>query len=823
MADTSTRISVYADDKASPVFRSIAAEAEKLNKKIVSVDDVANRIMGYGMGFLGLDALKNVGVEAFNAAARYQTLGVVVQQVGKVTMATLTPQRMTHECNVASGRWQVKAVRTSNASGNGRTRETLQWVSLRGLIPGSLTYGQTSIALKIKSQNTLTQGASNKFKVLATRMLPLWNATSRTWGDLTPTRSWAAAICAVAKAAWGGRLTDDQLNLDSIWAFGARIDAKNWHYDAYIDGAYNVWQLVTEMCQPVFGIPRLEGTILNIIEDCADRPPRYTLTPRNIRRGTFGITFLTFDEQTPDDVSTDYLDEDAGYAQRDVTAVLPESESREPLGRGMLGIVNRDHAYRVCVGYAARNRWRRIKVECEVEGLGRRMLYGDACMVSHPRLRDTANGIVRGWDAATLTLTLRKDSGKLPADNAHITLTTPSGEPWGPVKLASLVRGKRDITAVMDADDYAALLLQGYSAPFEWMRTGVRSLATTWILQSGAEFKRRMIIDRISPSGMYRYAITLINDHPQAYGYGDLPTPAWEQRGQLPVVEQLAAPTGLNVRIGYDSNGGRQLVASWLTVAGADGYDLETSADGQSWARQGRYNVNAAEVAVPAGLAWLRVCAVATDLQSDWTQWQGDTELVAPAAPVLASVLYAGGDLSLVWHAAATATAYSVSLYDASAHAVFVATGITSTSLYLALTDAQAKGGPWRTLTAVIVATNAAGHSPALEVAIADQPPAKVTAATTSTTASSVTFSGVTGPGTADITGYVLLRGANATFAPAQATEARVVAALPYVWSGLPASTACYFRIAGKDAFYDAANDAAGLNFSDVITVTTGS
>lgn len=85
MAITPTKISIYADDKASPVLRGIAAEAEKLNKKIASFDDAAKKFMSYGAGFLGVDTLKNANVEAFNAAARYQTLGVVVQQVGKIS------------------------------------------------------------------------------------------------------------------------------------------------------------------------------------------------------------------------------------------------------------------------------------------------------------------------------------------------------------------------------------------------------------------------------------------------------------------------------------------------------------------------------------------------------------------------------------------------------------------------------------------------------------------------------------------------------------------------------------------------------------------
>ena len=103
--------------------------------------------------------------------------------------------------------------------------------------------------------------------------------------------------------------------------------------------------------------------------------------------------------------------------------------------------------------------------------------------------------------------------------------------------------------------------------------------------------------------------------------------------------------------------------------------------------------------------------------------------------------------------------------------------------------------------------------------------PAAVTAADISVGADSITLNSVTGPspiGQDGVTGYVLLQGATPDFDASSVTGMQIISALPYTLSGLTPETTYYFRLAGKDAWFDDVPASyAALNFSGVLPVTT--
>ena len=749
-----------------------------------------------------------------NAVSGWATLSA-----GAFDNHTMTPQRVTLTCPVAPGRYQVQGRRTSNSTGDGRTLDTLQWTAMRAMLPGTLTYPQSVVAVKLKASNAMSQAAAGKFKALLTRKLPLYDPDSRTWSAPTPTRSWAAAVCAVCKAEWGGNIGDEQIDLDALWDIDRRLEARGWRYDAYLDGAYNVWQLVTEMCQAVLCIPRMLGTIVSAVEDRPGRPAQHLLHPRNIRRGSFRLTWNTWSEQTPDDVTVAYLDAAAGYQQRDVTAVLPESESREPSSLNVLGVVDREHAFGVAVGYAARNRWRRVVAECEVEGLGRMLLPGEVCSVAHPRFRDTVSGTLESWDAAALALNVKVEAGEVPeSGDLYLALTAPEGTLWGPVRLLSCREGR----AFLDPEDHAALLVQGQGNPFAWLSRGERSLPTVWTIQTARTFSRRMIVLSVRPLDLWRHSVTLINDDDRVGSYGALPVPLWQGRGQLPVVDSLDAPRGLAVAVGGGDDDAPVLNASWQTVVGAVGYEVEYSSDGAAWARQGRVTISAISVVARSGPAWLRVAAVSENLQSAWTVWRGDSSVTRPVAPVLDEPVYAGARLRLAWEALPEAENYTVNL-EAGGLAVRSAAGLTEPLFEYAPDQAKTDGGPWRTLTIKVFGVNAAGPGDVAALEVGDAVPAEITDVDVETGADSVTLNGVAGPepvGEGDVTGYVILRGAGPDFDAGSVAEMRVAPGLPFTWGGLSPGETYWFRMAAKDAFYDAAPDYGSLRYSAVLTVT---
>lgn len=741
-----------------------------------------------------------------NPASEWATLDEIT-----VTNGTLTPQRMTYAYDVADGRYQCDIIRTSNTTGDGRTLDTLIWGAMRAMLPGTYAYPISCIAFSVRANNALTQNASTRFSVIATRKLPLYDRATKTWSDETPTRSWAAAVAHVCKCEWGGRVSDANIDLDALWAIDEKLQARGWQYDSYIDGAYLVWPLLVEMCQSQCVIPRFVGPVLSFVMDAADRPPVFALTPRNIVRNSFSVTYATWSDETPDDVTVEYLDADYGYQQRDVTATLPESESREPSGLNILGITSREHAHKVAVAYAAHNRWQRVIVECQVEALGRIINRGDVCTVAHPRFRNTAAGAVASWDESGLKIGLKRDMGRTGADtdegDRYIALTRQDGSIWGPCKLAEL----EDSTAVLDSADYATLLLQGQGNPFEWLTSGVDRLPTTWTLYTSRVYQRLMVVDSVTTQDFSHYSLKLLNYDDRIYQYGDMETPPWQGRGQLPVLETLDAPENLRGVIKAPET----VILVWMSVPGASWYEVETSATGESWVNLGRSNVTQMTATVAPGVIYARVRAASDTLQSGWAVWEGDTSIPTPDAP--APVLdgeYAGASAAISWEPVERAEGYAVALKSGgqTLYASRVASGPFE------VTPEIQEGGPFRELECTVSAVGAAGTSPEATVALSDPVPEAPEAAEVIVGESGVTLQSVTPDEAPDKTGYVIVRGDAPDFTAAQAAELRQTAALPYVWDGLTAGT-YYFRVAVKDAFFDLARNPLGLNWNPVLAV----
>lgn len=729
-----------------------------------------------------------------------------------LTAATLTPQRLTKAYDVAEGRYQARVVRASGTTGDGRTLDVLVWGAMRAVLPGTYAYPISCIAFSIKATNALTQAASTKFSVIATRKLPLYDRAAKSWSEEVPTRSWAAAVSHVCKCRWGGQLRDANIDLDALWSIDEKLRARGWHYDSYIDGAYLVWPLLVEMCQSQCVIPRFIGPVVSFVLDAADRPPAFALTPRNIVRNSFSVTYVTWSDETPDDVTVEYLDADYGFRQRDVTAVLPESESREPASLNILGITGRDHAHKVAVAYAAHNRWQRIVAECQVEALGRVINRGDICTVAHPRFRNTAAGAVEAWDEGTLGLTLKRDMARNDGigdqgDGLYLALTRQDGSIWGPCRLKTL----EDKAAVLDSADYATLLLQGQGNPFEWLTSGMDRLPTTWTLYTSRIYQRLMVVDAVTTQDLLHYSLKLLNYDARIYQYGHMETPPWQGRGQLPVVETLAAPENLRGVIKDTET----LVLVWASVPGASWYEVETSATGDAWISLGRSNVTQMTVAVAPGVIHTRVRAASDALQSGWAVWQGDTSIPAPVAPepVLEGA-YAGGEATLSWEPVEHATTYSVVL-KSGGQTVYTAT--VSAPGFEVMPELQ-QGGPFRELECTISAVGVAGTSPGASLTLSDPAPAAPMDANVVIGASGVTLESVTPDQAPDKTGYVLVRGDTPDFTAAQVLELRQAAALPYAWEGLAAGTS-YFRVAVKDAFFDIARNPLSLNWSPVLSV----
>ena len=797
---------------------------------------VNNIIFGNGGGWF--DNNGRLQPRTFTVQIQYQAIDDLGQPQGDWqtlieqpwTLSTPTPQRFSLDVPVEPGRYQIRTRRLDEAvmdgeNVNGRWNGRMAWESLFSFLPGTLSYNQSVVAMRIKASNVITQQASSSLRAIYTRKLPLYDRQAKTWSEPVPTRKFAAALSSVLKTSWGGDLPDNQIDLEALWGhIDPILTAKNWTFDGYFDGPHKVWDLVLEMCQPFRVVPRITAGGVAFIYDQPGRPVRHVFTPHNIIRGSFSRTFNTFSEETPDDVIWSYLDEDAGFQGREVRCVLPDSESKTPAIRNVVGIVNRDQGHKVGLYQAAVNRKRRIITKFQTGAVARNLLMGDVCAVNHPYFSDLASGEIQAWNEETLSLDLGAELPTAPAGDFYLALTRPDGTPWGPCKISAAL-GRE---AFLDRDDFELLLSQGLENPFEWVDFGQGRVATVWTIQGGREFSGRVIITTVSPMDPWHYEVTCINDDPTVDDYNDIPTPPWGHRGQTGgTFVVLPPPSGLTAS-GLGSPEAPIVRLTWLPVAGAVGYRVEQSVGAAAWGQGENITINSIEVEASPGPLSLRVAARDSESRlGPWSRWSGDVEALFSPAPALEGV-YAGARAALSWSAPAEATgmeavsAWHLIFYEPNgftvARAVDELPPDEEAFIYTPEMGA-ADGGPWRVLNVGLRYRTVRGVlSDEAELTLTDFPPTLLNASF-EVGADSVTITEMEVDG--DGTGLVIIRGNGPDFGANAAVEMRTADTLPFTWGGLTPGTAYYFRLAAKDAFFDVAGGPLELFYSAVQAITT--
>lgn len=737
-----------------------------------------------------------------------------------IIMGTTTPQRISYDTPVTEGRYQIRAQR--EGIHQDKFLDTTLWEGMMAFLPGELSYGVSTIALRTKATNALSQASASRFGVVSTRKLPLWNRENNTWSVPVPTRSFAAAISQVGRADYGGRLSDDRIDLDSLWRIDEILAAKGWTFDGYVDSYYNVWPLVVEMCAPFGVLPRVNAGGLGFAYDQTDRPVRHIFTPENIVRGSFSITFNTFTDDTPDDVTIEYLDEEAGFQQREVSATLPDSESLKPATRGFVGVTSRAQAFFMGVRLAAANRHRRLEFKWQTEAIGRLIAVGDVVTLNHPYLATVLSGKIEGWDENRLLFDLGRTITR-PDAPVWLALNGRNGRPWGPC-LIEYINGS---TVRLDPADYERILAQRKKEgrddgnPFKWVSNGNNGLETIWKVEAGPDYENRVIVTSVQILDRFHCEITAVNDAPEAYGYQELEVPPWLGRENLPSGDDLTAPESINARISGTEDE-PVIILSWLPTPGAASYAVEYSVDGSSWMTMAEVYINEARLAVTPGLVYVRLAARNRERQGPWASWNADTaDMFLPATPIRLEEPYRSAHLVLGWDVSESALNYTVNISTASGEVVrIVQAGLSGQYAYTAAMGA-ADGGPWRHLRISLGTVYPQGLTMTSSLEVEDAPPGPPDNISHSATSDSITLIDANWADDDEKTGLVVVRGDSEDFDAEGALGYRRTGDLPFTWTGLEPDTVYYFRLASADAFYEVKGNLMDLNYSSVLTIST--
>lgn len=515
-----------------------------------------------------------------------------------ITAATATPLRRTYEYDVAAARYEVMFAKTQIDYGR-NVRAAISWVGLRCYFQELTDFGDvTLLAVRMKATNNLSMMVSRKVNVICTRKVPIWNSGTQTWSAPTASTSiaWAAADI-LRNSTYGSGAADTELDIAGLntlattWA--TRTDECNIRFDSDTTVGDALAQILA--CGRAKWIPHA-GTVL-FHRDQTQTIPVAMFTARTCR--DFKSSFAIPTEQMPDAVRVTYFDR-VSWIQRTVTCSLPGSTEDEPSDLTLIGVTDREHAYREGLYHAAANKYRREEISFTTDMTGFIPLPGDLISVSNDMPSWGTSGEVTAYDTGTKIATLDEPVA-FGVGTYYIAFRKDDGSQAGPFVCTAGV----DAFHVVLASD-----------PVITIRTKGNRNRTAFAFGVGETYRALAIVTGVRPRGFMEAEISAVLEDPNVHladSGASAPVPVYSSLSNLTTKPVLSGvyvmPTPGNVNAAQ---------ISWQPAVSADRYLVEMSIDNLTWTRIADTSATNIIANAPYGLVtFFRVAPVGLSL-GDW-------------------------------------------------------------------------------------------------------------------------------------------------------------------------------------------------------------
>lgn len=504
--------------------------------------------------------------------------------------ATATPLRYSISYPLASGRYEVKLVRTDTKDTSTSAGHELVWAGLRSYLQDARTFGDvTLLAVKIRATNNISQQSSRKINVDCTRKLYQW--TGAAWAGEYSTRSIAWALADACKTVG---LPDSRIDLDKLLELDETWTARGDTFNGRFDSTTTFWEAITKIAQAGRCKAFMQGGVMCFVRDQEVSLPVALFSMRNIIRGSFSLNFITPSEDTADSVEVSYFD-DTTWKPRRLTCALPASSALKPAKVSLFGVTNRAQANREGTYMAAANRYRRTLIKFATEMDGFIPSYGDLVAINHDMPQWGQFAEVVAWDAGALTMTLSEPM-TWGSGTHYVGLRRRDGSVSGPyVVTAGDSVYKLVLAETPDITPYVGNEEERTHITFGW--------GDTW-----AQLGR---IVSIKPRDEYTVDVVCVNEDPNVHGadIGIFAPPV--SSSQLPTPQSAPALIGLSAR--SMPGAPDQMLLTWQPSPGAEYYIVEQSADGLSWNRTGETRAsNYTAISLYGSQTIIRVAAIGT-------------------------------------------------------------------------------------------------------------------------------------------------------------------------------------------------------------------
>ena len=491
-----------------------------------------------------------------------------VLETPTISAATTTPQRYSYRYPVTAGRYEVRAYRSDVKQTSGQYGHEAAWAGLRAYLPETADYGEvTLIALRMRASNNLSQQASRKINVIATRKVPVWNGTAWSVPVASTSIAWAIAD-ACRDSVYGAGLPDSMIDLSGLLTLDATWTARGDQFNGRFDNSMVFWEVMTKIAQAGRAKAFMQGGLVRVARDEHQSIPVAMFTTRNIARGSFSVSYMMPTEETADVVEVSYFDSDV-WTNRRVQAALPGSASAKPAKIDLFGVTDRDQAYREGLYHAATNYYRRKLISFATEMEGYIPALGDLIAISHDMPQWGQTSEATAWNAGTKTLTLSEPM-TWGVGTHYVGIRTLAGALEGPYAVTAGATAYEVVLAVTPTTTpYVGSAYERTHVTFGW----------------GETWRQLARVVSVRPRSLTQIEIVAVNEDESVHTADEGVTAPAANSSQLPTRYTAPVVSGLTLRSSPSDID--TMLISWRAAAGADSYLIEQSSDGETWTRTG--------------------------------------------------------------------------------------------------------------------------------------------------------------------------------------------------------------------------------------------
>jgi len=373
------------------------------------------------------------------------------------------------------------------------------FTDLKAFLTNTGTYGDvTVVAVKVKTTDSLVNASLSKFNTVSTRKLPIYDGAM--WSDPVATSSiaWAAAD-ACRNSEYSVAISDTELNADELLAMDTIWSSRGDYCNGVFESKEVFWESLKKIMRVGRAQPLLVAGSIDFVRDQPKTIPKQVFTINNIEANSFNVDYINFDNDTPDSVEFEYLDDDEWVFKQTLQTITGGTTDR-PAKIQRWGITQEAHAIREAKYEAACNAYRRKLPSFITELEGRILSRLDYISISNPRIGYGLSGVVLGVNGNEIELSE--------------TVTFESGDHY-------IAFRKKDGTQdtpylVTEVTGEPKKVLMSVTPP-SFIYTGYEMEKTYFQFGKGADYDKKCLVETMQPQQSTKVKLMCIVDDERVY------------------------------------------------------------------------------------------------------------------------------------------------------------------------------------------------------------------------------------------------------------------------------------------------------------------